>query len=258
MRRDAPEGGQGKPCGKSHIPKDYKCSRGSATTNSSKNLGIAPVALAAAGLSVAAVVGIAALAHHSNKSHTTKTLRNNVNQEQKDALYDYVLSSYGLNRNLRTGKAITDERQAKIMKHIDDWFLTADRAAGTYYRGIPHSARSEWSTVKAGDVIQDKAYVSFSGKYETGEKFAEGDRPGGPGVIIVARGGAAKIPYNLTNSFGKAIASNDTIAREDEYLLPRGTIFTVKRTREVAVRVRKGLTFNLRFVYVDIGDPPSS
>ena len=77
-RTDAPEGGQGKPCGASHIPKAHKCSKGQSRTRN--------VRVAAAVLGTAAVVGLTAAALRNPKPNqfSTPTATRAISSTQED------------------------------------------------------------------------------------------------------------------------------------------------------------------------------
>jgi tRNA A-37 threonylcarbamoyl transferase component Bud32 len=67
VRADAPEGGQGKPCGASHIPKQHKCTKGATKPASNTFSNVAKVALAAG-----AVAGSTYLLHKFRFSKADK------------------------------------------------------------------------------------------------------------------------------------------------------------------------------------------
>jgi hypothetical protein len=219
---------------------------------------------------VAAIGAIAAVLYSKNESRAAvlKQLKRKqahareARQEEHDAIYDYVLSSYGLNRNLRAGKSVEDldERQRTIAKGLDSWIKDRPGEQGRYVRGIPEKAGSAWNTVKAGDVITDEGFISFTRNVAKAEKFAlpEGLDSRGSAIIIVASGKAYKLPYHIKNSYGRGIGND--IKSEKEFLLPRGTQFTVKRVSEVVKSItrRQGTTeIKYRMVYVDIVDSAS-
>ena len=93
LRIDAPEGGQGKPCGASHIPKAHKCSKKGASTTNDLLKTAAKVALAA-GL----VAGGAAIAKEFvSKEEWAKSplnARNNpkISPERAQQLYDEAIA----------------------------------------------------------------------------------------------------------------------------------------------------------------------
>jgi len=242
-RIDALKGGKGKPCGESHIPRTHKCTKNASAPNdltkNQQNLS----KWIAAGVSAAAVGGIAAILYGQANSKQKILQGAKLKQEsararrreEHDAIYNYVLSSYGLNRKLRTDKKL-DERDSLIKQGLDSWLSDATTQKGVFFRGIPGTSKSEWANLKAGDRISDKAYGSFSRSRDVGTSFAESSLNGKevPGVLIVARGSLARVPYHIHSRYGKSLGK--TIEKEEEYLTKRNTTYSVDRVRSIQMR----------------------
>jgi hypothetical protein len=237
-RRDFKEGGRlGKPCGESHIPKAHDCKKGAASASASSPESADIKKWVALGVSAAAVGGIAAVLYNNN--NTRRKILNDlkVAQQQKraqraeehDAIYNYVGSSYGLNRNLRDGRPL-DERGAVIKQGLDSWLSDAPKTKGVFYRGIASEVKSDWSNAKIGETITDRAYGSFSQSRSVGKKYAIGSDKE-PATLIVARGEAAPLPYHIKGRYGGS--PGETLRKEQEVLTPRNTSYKVVNIQEV-------------------------
>lgn len=269
VRIDAPEGGRGKPCGASHIPKHFKCGKSTSSATLSSKLDSNLKGWVAAGISVAAVGGIAAVIYNNKQTRKRALeqlrdtqLRNRARKvEEHDAIYWYVAGSQGLNRALREGKEL-NERYETIRDGLDSWLSDVPKDKGIFFRGIPERARSEWSTIKAGQVITDKAYTSFSKSREVANMYGDNDVAANS-VLIVARGGISRLPMHISNSNGRRLPEG--YADAQEHLTARNTQYKVLRVRTIkekyalsrasgtAVRSSSGTHIRtVRVVYVDI------
>lgn len=237
QRIDAPEGGKGKPCGESYIPKVHECSK---NRQSRSTEGANLTKWAALGISAAAVGGIAAVLY--SQAQTKKKILSQLKTAQvdartrrkaeHDAIYNYVSASYGLNRALRDNTEL-DERYSTIKEGLDSWLRDKPGSDGVYYRGIPWNAITDWSNVEKGAVITDRAFGSFTSSRQMGQRYGTGSEARS-GVVIVARGKATQLPYHIKNQYGAGFEAS--LRREREYLTPRNTQFQVIRIQEVSRR----------------------
>lgn len=265
----------GKPCGASHIPKAHECRKGSAKTadkTSDKQETYNLRKWAAVGVSALAVGGIAAIIYDNTSARRKIFAELKLEQsaqrakraEEHAAIYDYVSSSYGMNRGLRNGWDL-DERSTIIKEGLDSWLGNAPTTKGIFYRGIGFEVKSEWSNAQPGDSITDKAFGSFSADRKIGQKYGRGS-DNQAGTIIVARGEANPLPYHIKGRFGGSIG--ESLRKEQEYLTPRNTKYKVLKVQEVTRRFtrKRGVdelvpdpngefTRKQRIVYVDIERP---
>jgi hypothetical protein len=254
VKTDAPEAVKGKPCGASHIAKGYKCGK---ATQDIKNDNIK--AWAAVGISAAAVAGIATVLF--NQSKTRKAILAQLpkpltgarggTQEEYDSIYNYVLSSYGVNRNLRSGKPL-DDRAQTIINGLDSYLANSPGTQGTYYRGISLAnskdpSKAQWINAKAGDIINDQAYTSFSSDRQAASlMFARGSGP-----VVVYKGSLVQLPYDKPNSYGKTLQGD--LESEKEFLVPRNSTYRVVRTEEIPAQ--GGLKGSKqRIIYVELSE----
>lgn len=263
---DAPEGGQGKPCGKSHISKRFKCSAkdASVTTGNQVNL----KKWAAVGISAAAVGGIAAVLYHRKQSREAILAQLRAQQQsnrdkkvdEHTAIYNYVAGSMGLNRALRNGTELTDHYQL-MQTGLDSWLSDAPKQQGVFFRGIPMRANSEWNTVAAGQVITDKGYTSFSKSREVAKGYGT-NGIADDSVVVVARGKLPELPMHISNKYGRKLP--EAYREASEHLAPRNTRYKVTKVRDIkeryavstatgiAQRSSKGTHIrNIRVVYVE-------
>jgi hypothetical protein len=184
--------------------------------------------------------------------------------EEHAAIYDYVSSSYGMNRQLRDGREL-DERSRVVKTGLDSWLTDAKRTNGIYFRGIAWNADTEWSSAQKGDVITDKAFGSFTSSKTQGMKFGSG-KSDKPGIVIVARGSLAQLPYHIKGRYGQTLG--ESVRGEREFLAARNTQFKILRTQDITLRYsrKRGvdelvrdpngeIIKKQRIVYVDIVDP---
>lgn len=198
------------------------------------------------GISAAAVAGIAIVLHRNKQARNeilnqlgTKQAFNRARKvDEHDAIYNYVLSSYGLNRRLRSPEGVEalNERDRTIVKGLDSWLSDAPQNSGTYFRGIPGLADTEWAKAKPGDIVVDRAYTSFSNKRDIAEAYASSPSSK-PGVLIVSQGSMASIPYHVANRYGNTLG--DTVKKESEFLTERNSKFEVTRTESLELRFKE-------------------
>ena len=275
FRKDAGVKRLGKPCGASHISKKHKCTKGAGTSRSEKPNTQTKADLskwAALGVSAAAVGGIAAVLYSQNasKQKILKDLKSKQadarlrRTEEHDAIYTYVSASYGLNRALRSGNELTENMNV-VKDGLDSWLKDAPTKKGIYYRGMGWEVKSDWSTVKEGQTLTDKAFGSFTSDRKVGMKFGRG-KEDTPGVVIVARGALSQLPYHVKGRYGQEFG--ETLRKEKEFLTKRNTQFKVRRTQDITLRFSRkrgsdelirdpkgDIVRKQRFVYVDLVEP---
>lgn len=265
-RSDVPEGGKGKPCGNSHISKQYKCGATKSTTATPNRANLQK--WAAVGVSAAAVGGIAAVLYQRKQSREAILAQLRAQQQsnrdkkinEHDAIYNYVAGSMGLNRALRNGTELTDHYKV-IQTGLDSWLSDAPQKQGVFFRGIPVRANSEWNTVAAGQVITDKGYTSFSKSREVAKGYGT-NGIADDSVVIVARGALPELPMHISNKYGRKLP--EAYREASEHLAPRNTRYRVTKVRDikeryvvstatgVAQRSSKGTHIrNIRVVYVE-------
>lgn len=264
-----------KKCGKSGIPAHKKCSKKTTALASAKPQASTKSNLAkwaAVGISAAAVAGIATVLYnnHSAKAKILKDLKLKQTEararraEEHAAIYEYVSASYHLNRSLRAGGRLHDSSQT-VKEGLDSWLKDAPTKQGVYFRGIDWNTKSEWHTVKAGGVIKDPAFGSFTSSRKKGFQYGAGANDMA-GVVIVAQGNLTQLPYHVKGRYGQQFG--DSLRAEQEYLAKRETQFKVLRTKEITTRYsrKRGLdelvvdpegdiVKKRRLVFVEITDP---
>lgn len=227
VRIDAPEGGKGKPCGASHIPKDYKCGR--TETGGSHKQVVAPTI--AAGLSISAVIALGVVLNKKG-INSRQPAKPRSAKEQEAALRRYTMSSMSMNTKLRDGKPLNEEELA-VRDGIDQWLKGQKPVEGVYMRGINQS-NNEFAKARVGDVVESKAFTSVTTDKNVAMYFASTQFGAGihrdRATIVVARGAA----YKLADQTQK------------ESLLPRGTQYRITKIRDLDLDYDEDLYSNFR------------
>lgn len=207
VRIDAPEGGKGKPCGKAHIPKSYKCGKTNNTTNQSNEIVKLRTVAAAAGLTVAGAVALGVITR-KYRPRITAGQSTTLNQSSVKALTpaavrrtkrlkgsqdttlllperssrpsnrqlrnidEYVNGSAQLNKALREGR-VTDIDMDQV-KAIDAWMSNSTPVQGRFWRGVSsETSYEQLSRLRVGDTFTDSGYGSFtSDLFTTARSFA--------------------------------------------------------------------------------------
>lgn len=143
-----------------------------------------------------------------------KKIKDNLNELEKDALWDYSLNAYTQINNCLRGKAKLTEENINYIKNIDSAMdkYTTDKKL-VVYRGI--SSDKLFENHKVGSIIEENGFLSGSFQKETAEYFAE------EGILlrIEIPKGTKMIPME------KEISGYD---EELELLFERGLKFRIK------------------------------
>ncbi len=152
-----------------------------------------------------------------------------LSSSQKESATTYTGESYKkINGGLRSGEALSDENQ-RTVDGLDSAIAQSSLERPTMlYRGMKMND-SLRENIKPGATFSDAAYTSTSFDQANSERFSTG---GDPGAVM-----RITAPAGQT---GLATSSISEFSEENEFVLPRGTTYSVTG---VSVDPDSGLTF---------------
>lgn len=160
-------------------------------------------------------------------------------QEEKGAVGSWVSGEYKyINEHFRKGgkeKELFNPRLNNVVYNLNKLLKKhPDVEARPLYRGM-HHLPAEYGKIKPGTEFTDQGYMSTTDDIDIAKSFTSGEKP----IIL-----------NITTKKGLPVSDNYG-AKENEYLLARGSKFKVTKIRKNAILNSKNGAFRATLIEIE-------